>query len=131
MYTYIATMSIFITTNPLQEIEENYERETDIEKTDEKWKSGFERWSLRKTVENVRKQDMIIWQKHINIFKSFYLHVMSGWNGINSAGPNSIEQPEVTTVSNSPVHVNKIKDPRFNMQAKKRLSVVQLISPTQ
>lgn len=43
MYTYIVTMSTFITTNALQAIEENYEWETDIGKTHEKQKSEFER----------------------------------------------------------------------------------------
>lgn len=50
---------------------------------------------------------------------------------MNSAGPNSIEQPNVTNVSNSPRQVNKTSEPRFNTQARKRLSCVQLMSPTQ
>lgn len=69
--------------------------------------------------------------KQIKTIQMSHLYVISGWRGINSAGPNSIEQPNVTNVSNSPWQVNKTREPRFNTQARKRLSWVQLISPTQ
>lgn len=89
-----------------------------------------------KTLKICKKEDLISdrkppTSKPLYIFKQSHLYVMSGCKGINSAGPNSIEQPEVTNVSNSPIRVSKRNEPRFNMQTKKRLLWVQLMSATQ
>lgn len=74
--------------------------------------------------ENFCKQIKMTGMPHLYVMSKYmsHLYVMSGWRGINSAGPNSMEQPRVISVSSSPWQVSKTREPRFNIQARKRLS---------